>query len=370
MRIERIEIYHVSMPLLAPYGTAFGLEDAIESVLVRLDADGLTGWGEAASWKHPGYCAECAATQMLIARRFIVPLLLGADIASGADLQQRLACIKNNEFAKAGFDLAWWDLAAKLVGEPLWRFLGGRAPTVVAGAAFGTMERVEDLLACIERAVTAGYRRVKLKFHPGWDLFMLEAVRRAFPETVFHIDCNSAYTLDDLDMFRAIDRFDLAMIEQPLTHDDLLDHAELQTRIRTPICLDESIHTVKHAREAIRLGACRWVNIKPGRVGGITNARAIHDVCAEAGLPCWIGGMLESAIGESHMVALATLPNIHYPSDILPTDRGYARDLARPPMVHSGPSEFRASDQPGIGVEPDPEMLERWTVDKEIYSET
>lgn len=368
MRIDAIEIYRVAMPLIYPYGTAFGLEDAIETVLVKLTSGNDHGWGEGASWKHPGYCAECAATQFVISRDHVAPLLLGAEVASGEDVQERLACIKDNHFAKGGFDLAWWDLAAKQAGKPLWQMLGGGGPTVDAGAAFGTMERVEDLVRWVGEALEAGYLRIKLKFHPGWDLFMLEAVRQAFPDAVVHIDCNSAYSLDDLAMFQEVDRFDLAMIEQPLAHNDLLDHAELQAKIKTPICLDESIKTVKHARQAIKLGSCRWVNIKPGRVGGITVARRIHDVCQEADLPCWIGGMLESAIGSAHMLALATLPNIRYPSDILPTDRGYERDLATPPTVHSAPSQFTANDGPGIGVEPDPEMLERCTLERAAFT--
>jgi O-succinylbenzoate synthase len=193
---------------------------------------------------------------------------------------------------------------------------------------------------------------------------MVDAVRSAFPDLTCHIDCNSAYTLDDIDMFKQIDGYGLAMIEQPLAHDDLIDHATLQQAIETPVCLDESITSVDKARKAIQVGACRWVNIKPGRVGGITNAVKIHDACQDAGVPCWVGGMLESAIGASHCLALATLPNIQYPSDIFPTSRFYERDLATPPMAHSAPSQFTASEQPGIGVEPGAEMRDEFTVER------
>ena len=260
------------------------------------------------------------------------------DIQSGRELQERLSGIKGNYFAKAAFDLAWWDLHAKKLGKPLWKIIGGTDPTVEAGADFGIMESINVLIETIARAVRQGYKRVKLKCCPGWDLEMIDAVRKEFPETTFHIDCNSAYTLDDLDMFKRIDRYGLAMIEQPLGYDDLIDHAALQAHIDTPICLDESITSPDKTRKALSIKACRWINIKPGRVGGITPALVIHDICREAGIPCWIGGMLESAVGASHCLALATLPNIRYPSDIFPSDRFFRKDLSIPHMVHHSQS--------------------------------
>lgn len=368
MRIDSIEIIRVAMPLVYPFRTAFGNEDTIESVLVRLTSEGVTGWGESAPWRYPAYSPECAATVFLLARDFIAPLLLGQDIESGRTLQARLAGIKGNYFAKAGFDLAWWDLYAKQAGRPLWQVLGGTGPTIDVGADFGVMETIDALLATIDRADTQGYKRVKLKYRPGWDLDMIDAVRKAFPEITVHIDCNSAYTLDDLDMFRKLDQYKLAMIEQPLAHDDLIDHAKLQACIETPLCLDESITSVAKARKAVALNACRWVNIKPGRVGGITPAVAIHDLCRDAGVPCWIGGMLESAIGASHCLALATLPNIKYPSDIFPSDRFYTKDLATPAMVHSAPSQFTANPGPGIGAVPDPVQMRACLVENAVLN--
>ena len=364
MRIESIELYRVAMPLVYPFRTAFGDDDTIESVLVCMRSGRDYGWGESAPWRYPAYSPECAATVFLMVRDVLAPLLLGKDIGSGEALQGLLSGIKGNPFAKAALDLAWWDLHAKLGGEPLWQALGGRDPVVDVGADFGVMESVGLLLDTMDGAVGDGYKRVKLKYRPGWDLDMVAAVRERFPDLTVHIDCNSAYTLDALAMFRQLDAYGLAMIEQPLAHDDLVDHATLQAEIETPVCLDESITSADKARKAIEIGACRWVNIKPGRVGGITNALAVHDVCAEAGVPCWIGGMLESAVGASHCLALATLPNVKYPSDVFPSARFYERDLASPPMVHSGPSQFRASDAPGAGAEPDPEMLEQCTLQR------
>jgi len=363
MRVERIELYRVAMPLVYPFRTAFGDDDTIESVLVRMASDDAYGWGEAAPWRLPAYSPESASTAFLAIREYLAPTLLGENIGSGEELQERLAWVKGNYFAKGALDLAWWDLHAQRAGLPLWQAVGGCDPLVDVGADFGVMEHISLLLDTIEGAVAAGYQRVKLKYRPGWDLDMVAAVRARFPDLTVHIDCNSAYTLDALDMFRQLDAFGLAMIEQPLAHDDLVDHATLQAAIETPLCLDESITSPAKARKAIEIGACRWVNIKPGRVGGITNALAIHDCCADAGIPCWVGGMLESAVGASHCLALATLPNIKYPSDIFPSARFYQRDLATPPMVHSGPSQFRASDAPGAGAEPVPATLAQCTVE-------
>ncbi|MDD3925424.1 MAG: o-succinylbenzoate synthase [bacterium] len=364
MKIEAIEIYRVAMPLIYPFRTAFGNDHTVESMLVKLISGGAYGWGEASPWKYPAYSPECSAAQFIVAREFIAPLLLGQDIESGRQLQSLLSGLKGNHFAKAGFDLAWWDLHARMEGKPLWQVLGGKSPVIEAGADFGIMESLDLLLETINTAVEQGYKRVKLKYRPGWEVDMVAAVRGAFPDLVMHVDCNSAYTLKDKEMLKRLDRYDLAMIEQPLSHDDLLDHAELQASIATPICLDESITSADKARKAISIGACGWVNIKPGRVGGMTNAVAIHNVCMDAGIPCWIGGMLESSIGASHCLALATLPNIKYPSDIFPTDRFYTRDLGVPSMVHSAPSEFTAADAPGTGVEPDPQMMEEYAIEE------
>ncbi len=364
MLIDAIEIYHVAMPLIYPFRTAFGNDDCIESVLVRLVSGTHAGWGESAPWRMPAYSPEWAGGVYLLLKELLAPALLGTELASGTELQAMLAACKGNGFAKAALDTAWWDLAARSAEAPLWQALGGESPTVAVGADFGIMESYDALLAVIDDAVRAGFQRIKLKYRPGWGLDMLAAVRGAFPNTVFHVDCNSAYSLDDLPMFKKVDAYDLAMIEQPLAHDDLYDHAQLQAQLQTPICLDESITSPANARKAIEMGACRWINIKPGRVGGLTHALAIHDLCAEAGVPCWIGGMLESAVGAAHCLALATLPNIKYPSDIFPTSRFFHRDLGTPEIVLSGPSTITAPPGPGIGTAPDPEMLAWLTVQR------
>ncbi len=363
MLIDRIDLYRLAMPLISPWRTAYGDDAVVESVLVKLTSGQRIGWGESSPLAVPSYSPEWAAGAFQVARNWLAPRLVGQDLASGRQLQDRLALIKGNYFAKAGLDLAWWDLYAQQQNLPLYRVLGGINPAVTVGADFGVMDRVDDLLVEIGKAITAGFQRIKLKFRPGWDLPMIRAVRQAFPNAVFHIDCNSGYRLEDAPLFRELDQFNLAMIEQPLGHDDLLDHAALQKQIRTPICLDESITSLDNTRKALEVGACRYVNIKPGRVGGLTNALEIHNLCRQHGIPCWVGGMLESAVGAAHGLALATLPGFTYPADIFPSSRFYRRDLAEPEIVLAGPSQVRLQDAPGIGTVPNAESLTRLTVE-------
>lgn len=366
MRIDVVEIYRVSMPLVYPFRTAFSNEEAIESILVCLRSGGACGWGETSPWRAPHYSPEWAHAAFELMRDWLAPRLVGGDFPTGEDLQRAMAHVKGNYFAKAGLDLAWWDLKARMEGRPLWQLLGGRGPTVTVGADLGVMETLDKLLGEVAAAQQAGFKRVKLKYRPGWEIDMVSAVRAAFPDLVIHVDCNSAYTLADLPMFESLDRFNLAMIEQPLAHDDLADHAVLQARLDTAVCLDESIVTVAKARQAMSQKACRWVNIKLGRVGGLTNALAIHDLCQASGIPCWVGGMLESAVGQSHNIALATLPNIKYPSDIFPTRRFYAEDLGEPSLELSGPSQITAPPGPGIGCEPNQNRLQRLQVENAV----
>lgn len=370
MRIDRIEIRHVAMPLLYPWRTASHEEWAIHSIIVRMEGHGLVGWGESTPFADPTFSPEWASGAFGVLRDWLGPALLGQDVPSGQDLQQRLRHFKGNHFAKAALDVAWWDLEGKRLGTPLHRLVGGATDRIEVGADFGIMDSLDDLVAAIGGALDDGFRRVKLKFRPGWDVNMLEAVRSAYPDLVCHIDCNSGYTLDDLDLFRRIDRFGLAMIEQPLAHDDLVDHAKLARAIDTPICLDETIVSTQRARHAIELSACSWVNLKHGRVGGLTNAIAIHDVCRDAGVRCWVGSMLESAIGSAFSVALASLENVHYPADVFPTDRHYVQDLAEPEVrFERGADGGRfalAADVPGIAPSPAEDRLGELTLEQAV----
>jgi o-succinylbenzoate synthase len=365
-RIDAVELYRVRLPLVYPFRTAYGSDDAVGPVLVKIRSGDYYGWGESQPFQYPTYCPEYSAGVFGVVRDVLAPAIVGREIGSGDELQRAFSCFKGNPFAKAGLDMAWWDLHARAQGRPLWQVLGGRGPTAEVGADFGAMETIDALLAKISQAMTAGYKRVKLKYAPGWDLPVIAAVRKAFPDTVFHIDCNSGYTLNDVEMFKQLDPYNLAMIEQPLMHDDLIDHATLQRQIRTPICLDESITSPDKARKAIEIGACRWVNIKPVRVGGHTPARKIHDLCRDAGIPCWIGGMLESGIGASHCLAMAALPNIKYPSDVFPSSRFFHKDLSVPDLRLSGPSQMTTFNGAGIGCDPDPDMLAATTIEKTV----
>ena len=333
MKLDRIELFHVAMPLIYPWRTAYGEDAAIHAVICRMSSGSVDGWGESAPFAAPCYSPEWAGGAFAVARDWLAPALIGQEIASGEQLQQKLAIFKGNPFAKAALDTAWWSLHCRTTNTPLHVALGAKRSSVPVGADFGVMDRLDDLLTSVGQAVEAGFPRIKLKFRPGWDLPMLQAVRKQHPHHTFHIDCNSGYRLADVPLFREVDALQLAMIEQPLQHDDLVDHATLQASIRTPVCLDESITNLRQVEQAITLRSCRYVNVKPGRVGGLTNAVKIHDACRAAGIPCWVGGMLESATGAAHCVALAMLDNFTYPADIFPSSRFYHEDLSDPPLV-------------------------------------
>lgn len=370
MHIDRIDLYHVAMPLIYPWRTAYGEDAAVHTVLCRMTSGSLAAWGECSSLAAPCYSSEWAGGVFAVAKEWFAPALVGQSLASGDDLHARLTHFKGNMFAKAALDNAWWALRVHETGRPLEKLLGEAAgcevrDEVPVGADFGVMDQIDELLAAIAPAVKEGFPRVKLKFRPGWDIPMLRAVREAFPQQTVHIDCNSGYRLSDLSLFRQVDEFNLAMIEQPLAHDDLLEHADLQKQIRTPVCLDESIIGIRQTEQAIRLGSCRYVNIKPGRVGGLTNAVKIHNACQAAGIPCWVGGMLESAVGSAHCVAFGMLPNLTYPADIFPSSRFYHEDLADEPLELIRTRE----NQPGVVTfkrlpEPHPQRLERMTVQR------
>ncbi len=294
------------------------------------------GWSEAAPFHSPTYLDESAGSVFYNVSKIFGPHVVGREYDTAAHLNKRLSIFKGNSFAKAAIEIAWWTLQSAITGTPLHRLLGGHARELPMGAAFDVQPTIDALLAKIQGAVDQGYPRIKLKAAPGWDLEMLRAVRAAFPKTTFHIDCNSGYTLDDLPLFKAMDSLGLVFIEQPLHYADILDHAELARSIQTPVCLDESIVSVKAAQQALQIGACKYINIKPSRIGGLANALAVHNMAADAGVPVWIGGMVESGIAISISLELATLPNFTYPGDLAPPARFFKDDLAdSPPQMSS-----------------------------------
>ncbi len=359
MKIDSLEIFHVAMPLIYPWRTAYGVDYEIHSVLVKAISGEHYAWAESTPIEMPTYSPEGAAGVFLNVSEYFAPGIVGHEFETAEDISDALSAFKGNQFAKAALEIAWWTLETRIQKRPLHELLGGTNREVQAGADFGIQDSFDMLLGNIQKAVDAGSPRVKLKFAPGWDVEMLKAVRSAFPNEKFHIDCNSGYTLGDLDMFKQIDQFDLEFIEQPLAYNDILDHAELARSIGTPICLDESVTGPRVVEQALMIGACKYVNIKPGRVGGLTNSVRIHDICQDAGVPVWVGSMLESAVGTAICVELATLPNFSYPGDLFPTSRFYTRDLGQP-ETELTPDQTMLPYE-GSLPEPDPELLEKFT---------
>ena len=360
MKIDKIELFHVAMPLIYPWRTAYGEDKAVHSVLCRLSSGSLDGWGESTPLAAPCYSPEWGAGVFATARDWLAPAIIQKDIESGEQLQKMLVVYKGNPFAKSVLDTAWWSLFCKLQNTPLHETLGATRCEVPVGADFGVMDDLDQLLTSVGEAVENRFARIKLKFRPGWGYEVVEAVRKQHPAHPIHIDCNSGYTLADFELFRRLDQFELKMIEQPLQHDDLIDHAKLQSEIETPICLDESIVSVHRTRQAIAQNCCQYVNVKPGRVGGLTNAVKIHNLCQEAGIPCWVGGMLESAVGASQCAALAMLDNFTYPADIFPSSRFYREDLADPPLeLHSSADGMPSVVAPQVLSEPVSRRLEK-----------
>jgi o-succinylbenzoate synthase len=350
VRIERLELRLVKLPLVHFFETSFGRIDDKHFILVRLDGEGATGYGECVAEQDPYYSSETNGTAWHIIADFVAPRVLGAEFAHPRDLFPALKAIRGHNMAKAAVEMAAWDLFAKQRGEPLSRVLGGTRDRIASGVSIGIQRSLDELAAKVERELAAGYRRIKIKIKPGWDLAAVETVRARFGAIPLMVDANAAYTLADADHLAELDRFDLMMIEQPLDYDDIADHAALQRRLKTPICLDESIKTVGIAREAIAAGACRIINIKPGRVGGFAESIRLHDLCASHAIPVWHGGMLESGIGRAANVHLSTLPNFSLPGDIAASKRYFDPDLIEPPIEVAADGTVTVPTAPGIGV--------------------
>ncbi len=369
MVIEGIDVYRVRIPLAFVWRTSYADQHDTDTILVKMESEGHHAWGESCPPYIPAYSSEHTLATFHTVREHMAGRIVGQDLRSAGDLLDRIAFVKGNQFARAALEITWWVLEAKRQGVPLHVALGGQGDRVAVGADFGIQDSLDVLMRKIQGAIDEGFPRIKLKFRPGWDLKMVDAVRSTFPRFTFHIDCNAAYTLADADLFRALDRYGLAMIEQPLADDgmSLVNHADLQARIETPICLDESAQSVAHVQAAIRLGSCKVVNIKMARVGGLAASRDIQALCAQHAIPCWVGGMLESAVGGAICAELATLPNFTYPGDVFPSSYFYRNDIGKPELVLSGPGEIATSRVPGIPQAPDPDLLERWTVDRASF---
>jgi o-succinylbenzoate synthase len=363
MQINKIEAFHVALPLRRALSWAGGAFDTLQTVLVRIESGDLVGWGEAAPGNAPLAADEWAGSVFACVRDWFAPALVGQRIDSGEDLQKHLAHFRGNRFARAALDTAFWDLAAREKGIPLHQLLDAKQTAVEVGPTFDEMETIDQLLAAVGEAEKAGFARVGLKFRPGWDVSMVNFVRRDFPSLALHIDCEGALRLDQMEMLCRLDDFCLAMIEQPLAADDLVGHAMVQETIRTPVCLDEAITTVEQARMALELQSGKFVKIEPGRVGGITPALDIYEACHEECTPCWVGGTLQSAIGARIALELAAKDNFTYPADYVPNAEILAVDLAPAPTPSADPTDGKQrvslSSEPGIGIVPDMEVLEK-----------
>ncbi len=366
MRIEQIEIRHLALPLIHPFETSFGREEVRQTILVAVKAGGLTGWGESATSAGPWYEYETVETCWHVLSEFLGPQVVGQEMAAPEDVVRLMAPVRGHNIAKMGLEAAVWDLVAQKQGKSVSELLGGVRQRVPVGVSIGVQESVAALLERIGEFWGQGYSRVKIKIKPGWDVDLLRQVRRAFPGVPLMADANSAYSLADVDTLVALDPFDLTMIEQPLAHDDLVDHAELQQRLRTPICLDESVPSLAAARAALALGSGRIINIKPARVGGLAAARAIHDLCQRQDVPVWCGGMLETGIGRAHNVALASLPGFVLPGDISASARYFHQDLVEPPFEINPDGTMTVPTGLGIGVEVMRDRVEAATQRREV----
>jgi len=368
MNIEGVALYYLRMPLVSPFETSFGRSDTRDCILIEIRADGLTGFGECAADYDPGYSSETAGTSWYILQEFLIPLLLGKSFSHPTDFQGAFDQVRGHLMAKAGLEMALWDLLGKAEGRSLRQLLGGVRDRVDVGVSVGIQASPEALVSTVEGYISQGYRRIKLKIKPGRDLLETQAVRRAFPDMRLQVDANSAYTLESAEALLPLDELGLLLIEQPLYEDDLLDHSRLQAQFSTPICLDESITSPRHARQALEMKACKVINIKAGRVGGLSQGLAIHDLCHERGVPVWCGGMLETGVGRASNLALASLPGFTLPGDISASDRYYLQDITDERFILNPDSTIDVPSGPGLGVTIDPAALERFTINQAVHT--
>jgi o-succinylbenzoate synthase len=367
--ISRIELREINLPLIHFFETSFGRTTTRRIILVRVaDSDGAEGWGECTAGEGPFYSEEWTETAWPTMKEFLAPMVVGKQVDHAETVFDLMKSVRGHRMAKAAIETACWDLEAKRAGRPLWRHLGGVQEEIACGVSIGIQESPEALVEKIDKEVSAGYQRIKIKIKPGWDIDIVRKVRERFPEIRLSGDANSAYSLDDVDLFRRLDEFNLMMIEQPLAHDDMFDHAELQKAIKTPICLDESIKTPADTEHAIVLGACRIINVKLGRVGGHAEAKRVEAIARGKRIPVWCGGMLESGIGRAHNIAMSTLAGFTLPGDVSASARYWHEDVIDPAVTVTSSGTIKAPDKPGIGFEVNQARIDRLTVRSETIS--
>jgi O-succinylbenzoate synthase len=366
MKIKAVELRVLKMRLLKPFRTSFGVQQDRYPLLVRLEIDGRSHWGECVAGEGPWYSYETIETAWQILKGYLLPAVIGQELADVDALERLFAPVRGHHMAKAAIEMAFTAALAEHARKPLAAYLGGRKDRVETGVSVGIQPNLDQTLETIAGHLDEGYRRIKVKIEPGWDVQLVAGIRERYPEVTLMADANSAYDLDDAPHLAELDRFGLLMLEQPLTPGDLVDHAALQRQMTTPICLDESVESAREARQALELGACRVINIKPGRVGGFAESRRIHDIARAAGIPVWCGGMLETGIGRACNVALATLPNFRLPGDISASNRYWAEDIIDPPFALQKGGTISVPTRWGLGVRVRVDLVDRLTVRREI----
>jgi o-succinylbenzoate synthase len=365
LKVEAVTLREIQMPLVHFFETSFGRTYDRRILLLTAHCEGIDGWSECVAGETPSYSSEWLDSAWATIKQHLLPLVFGRWLNSGRESAACMASVRGHRMAKAAIENALWDAEAQAKQQPLWKLLGGTRSEIPCGVSIGIQNSIEELLEKIETELAAGYRRIKVKIKPGWDVNVLERIRARWTGIVLSCDANSAYTLQDAEHLRTLDQFNLLMIEQPLWNDDIYYHARLQFELQTPICLDESIHHARDAAVALDIGACRIINVKVGRVGGFSEARKVHDVCREGGIPVWCGGMLESGIGRAHNIALSTLENFRLPGDVSASKRYWKEDIIEPEVEVTDKGLIMIRDQPGRGYRVREDLVEKLTVRKE-----
>jgi len=370
MKIDKIELVLCGLPYVHFFETSLGREEERTFILVKVFAEGICGYGETVADKAPLYSYETTETAWLVLKDYLIPLVFQKSLDEPEKFYDEVRIFKGHPMAKAGLELALWDLVAKQKNLPLWKLYGGSQKEIPSGVSIGIQDSEFQLIDRIHAFLEEGYQRIKLKIMPGWDVAICRKVREKFPEIRLQVDANGAYSLNDKKILIDLDEFNLEMIEQPFAPYDLWDHSRLQKELQTPLCLDESITSAETARKAIEMGSCRIINIKAGRVGGIIESQKIHDVCRKNSLPVWCGGMLESGIGRAHNIHLATLPNFRFPHDLSASKRYYTEDLIEPPIDITPQGTIRVPEQPGIGVSPQEKRIQKARLMQKVFKRT
>jgi o-succinylbenzoate synthase len=366
VRVNKITLREIHMPLVEPFETSFDRVEHRRILLVEANVDGVSGWGESTAGEDPYYSYETVETASHILRDFLWSLLRGREFSSASEVYDLFGRVRGHNMAKGGLETALWDAEARQKNIPLAKLLGGTRTEIASGVSIGIQPTIAGLIAKVEKELAAGYQRIKIKIKPGWDVEPTRALRERFPRIRLMVDANSAYRLEDAPLLKQLDAYHLMMIEQPLGHDDIYAHAQLQRQLETPICLDECIHDIEHARAAIEIGACRIINIKLGRVGGHTPARRIHDICLAKSVPVWSGGMLESGIGRAHNIAMSTQENFSLPGDVSASKRYWTEDVIAPEVEVSPKGTIHVPSGPGIGYAPRLDRIESLTRRREV----